>query len=62
MDTLFESARMMASFKDRTIEPGCFLRESIGVNNSIFAIELSESFLSKDASASDDEISESIFF
>ena len=42
MDTLLESVRMMASFKDRTIEPGCFLRESIGVNNSTFAIELSE--------------------
>ena len=49
MDKLFESARRMASFKDRTIEPGCFLRESIGVNNSTFAIELSGSFLSKDA-------------
>ena len=52
MDTLFESARMMASFKDRTIEPGCFLSESIGVNNLTFAIERSESFLSKDASTS----------
>ena len=51
MDTLFESARMMASFKDRTIEPGCFLRESIGVNNSTFAIELSDI---------DDEVSESL--
>ena len=50
MDTLFESARMMASFKDSTIEPGCFLRESIGVNKPTFAIELSESFLCKDAS------------
>ena len=50
MDMLLESVRMMASFKDSTIELGCFLRESIGVNNSTFAVELSESSFSKDAS------------
>ena len=42
MDTLLESVRMMASFKDSTIELGRYLRESIGVNNSTFAVELSE--------------------
>ncbi len=48
MDMLLESVRMMASFKDKTKEPGCFLTEAIDVNNPTFGVELLSSFFSEE--------------